>query len=68
MEAPIARERDNRVLSKYESAIVIEDDIFYYFLKYMNEALITIKIIKIWHINEYNFQLNLINLIVIFQG
>ena len=50
------------VLSKYESAIVIEDDIFIspYFLKYMNEALITYKDNKkIWHINGYNFPIKL---------
>ena len=46
------------VLSKFDSVIVLEDDIFVskYFLEYMNKSLKTYKDIdKVWHVNGFNY-------------
>ncbi len=51
-----------KVLSKYESVINLEDDIYVskYFLSYMNKALnLYENMQEIWHINGFNYPINL---------
>ena len=52
----------SKILSNYESVIVLEDDIEVskYFLAFMNEGLQRYKDMKnVWHINGYNFPINI---------